>query len=345
MTLPADPAAGRPDPGRPLRWGILGTGRITPRLVRAIGASEGGELLAVASRDEARARAYADRHAIPRAYGSYEALLADPDLHVVYIALPNHLHTPWSVRAMDAGRHVLCEKPIAVSLAEMDQLEAAQRRTGRVVAEAFMALHHAQNRRALALIGEGAIGEVRLVRGSFSFDIEQETDPRLDPAMAGGCLWDLGGYLVNMAQAIAGTAPVEVQGMAVVGASGVDERFTGQLRFPGDLLAQLDCSFRMPAREQVEVVGSRGVLTLAPAFLMAPDGPSAGIRIRRGSTEEHIPVADHDQYRAEVDDLHAAIGEGRPPLVDLVAARGTCTTLVALLEAAGVRARADAAAR
>ncbi len=329
---------------RPLRWGILGTGRITVRLVRAIGASEGGELVAVASRDAARAQAYAREHAIPRAYGSYEALLADPDIDVVYIALPNHLHTRWSVRAMDAGRHVLCEKPIAVSLAEMDQLEAAATRTGRVVAEGYMALHHAQNQRALAIVRTGAIGAVRFVRGSFSFDIADGTDPRLDPTMAGGCLWDLGGYIVNMARRFAGAEPVEVQAMAVVGSSGVDERVVGQLRFPGDVLAQLDCSFRMPGREIVEVVGSTGVLTLSPAFLMAPDGPSAGIRVRRGTTEEHIPIEDHDQYRAEVDDLHAAVIEGRPPLVDLAAARATCAVLVALLEAAGVRATGSSTA-
>jgi predicted dehydrogenase len=208
-----------------------------------------------------------------------------------------------------------------------------------------MALHHAQTRRALDLVRAGALGEVRLVRGSFSFDIAREDDPRLDPAMAGGCLWDLGGYIVNMARRVAGAEPLEVQAMAVLGPSGVDERFVGQLRFPGDVLAQLDCSFRMPERERLEVVGTTGVMTLAPAFLMAPDGPPAGIRIRRDGTDERVPVTDHDQYRAEVDDLHAAIAEGRAPLVDLAAARGTLAVLVALLEAAGVRARSGGAGR
>lgn len=329
----------------PVRWGILGTGRITVRLVRAIAASEGGELVAVASRDAGRAAAYARAHAIPRAHGSYEALLADPDVDAVYIALPNGLHTPWSVRALDAGKHVLCEKPIAVSLEEMEQLDAAARRSDRVIAEGYMALHHAQTRRALDLVRTGALGEVRLVRGSFSFDIAREDDPRLDPAMAGGCLWDLGGYVVNMARRVAGAEPTEVQAMAVMGRSGVDERFVGQLRFPGGMLAQLDCSFRMPDRESLEIVGTTGVMTLAPAFLMDPDGPSAGIRIRRGGVEERIPIEDHDQYRAEVDDLHAAVAGGRRPLVDLDAARATCAVLVALLEAAGVRARSYGAAR
>jgi predicted dehydrogenase len=328
-----------------VRWGILGTGRITVRLVRAIGASEGGELVAVASRDTARAAAYARTHGIPRSYGSYEGLLADPDIDALYIALPNHLHTPWTVRALDAGKHVLCEKPIAISLEEMDELDAAARRSGRLVAEAYMALHHAQNRRALAIARSGALGVIRFVRGSFSFDIAREDDARLDPAMAGGCLWDLGGYVVNMARRVAGSEPVEVQAMAVVGRSGVDERFVGQLRFADGILAQLDCSFRMPDREYLEVVGSRATLTLAPAFLMAPDGPSAGIRLRRGAVDEHITIEDHDQYRAEFDDFHAAIDEGRPPLVDLGAARGTCAVLVRLLEAAGVRARSGAAGR
>jgi predicted dehydrogenase len=323
----------------PIRWGILGTGRITVRLVRAIGASEGGRLVAVASRDAARAAAYAREHAIPRSFGSYEALLADPAIDAVYVALPNHLHTPWTVRALDAGKHVLCEKPIAVSLADMDQLDAAARRSGRVVAEAYMALHHAQTRLALAMIGAGELGDVRFVRGSFSFDIANESDPRLDQAMAGGCLWDLGGYIVNMARRVAASEPVEVEAMAVVGASGVDERFVGQLRFRGDVLAQLDCSFRMPDRERLEVVGTSGVMTLAPAFLMAPDGPSAGIRIRRGTRDERVAVEDHDQYRAEVDDLHEAIAAGRAPLVDLVAARGTCSVLLDLRAAAGLRAR------
>lgn len=208
-----------------------------------------------------------------------------------------------------------------------------------------MALHHQQNRRALAIARSGDLGEIRFVRGSFSFDIAREDDPRLDPAMAGGCLWDLGGYIVNMARRVAGAEPTGLQAMAVVGASGVDERFVGQLRFPGGILAQLDCSFRMPDRECLEIVGTRATLTLAPAFLMAPDGPSAGIRIHRDGTDEHIPIEDHDQYRAEVDDLHEAIATGRAPLVDLAAARGTGTVLVALLEAAGVRGPARPAAR
>ena len=164
-----------------LRWGILGPGRIAPRLVRAIGTSDRAELVAIASRDAERARAFAARHGVPRAWGAYDALLADPDVDVVYIALPNHLHAAWTIRALEAGKHVLCEKPLALSVAEVDAIAAAAERAGRFAVEAFMYLHHPQTIAAVDLARSGALGPLVLVNASFSFLLTHPDDPRLEP--------------------------------------------------------------------------------------------------------------------------------------------------------------------
>jgi predicted dehydrogenase len=187
-----------------LRWGILGPGRIAPRLVRGIGRSGRSELVAVAGRDAGRAEAFAARHAIPRSFGLYEALLADPDVDVVYVSLPNHLHAEWTVRALEAGKHVLCEKPLALTVAEVDRISAAADGAGRIAVEAFMYLHHPQILRALELAASGALGRLEVVSGTFSFLLSQADDPRVDPSMGGGSLWDVGCYPVSLARRIAG---------------------------------------------------------------------------------------------------------------------------------------------
>jgi len=179
-----------------LRWGILGPGRIAPRIVRAVTATPLGELLAVASRDADRAAAFAASHAIPRSFGSYEALLASPDVDVVYVSLPNHLHAEWAIRALEAGKHVLCEKPLALNVEQVDAIAAAAERAGRVAVEAFMYLHHPQILRAIELARDGALGRLELVNGTFSFFLTQPGDPRVDPTMGGGSLWDVGCYPV-----------------------------------------------------------------------------------------------------------------------------------------------------
>ena len=197
----ADTCHPPPTEASPLRWGILGPGRIAPRIVRGLRANARGQLHAVASRNADRARAFARTHAPDgsvAAYDRYEDLLADPAVDVVYVALPNGLHADWTVRALDAGKHVLCEKPLALTVAEVDAIAAAAERNGRIAVEAFMYLHHPQMLRALEVARSGVLGPLQVVSSAFSFLLDQPDDPRIDPTMGGGSLWDVGCYAVSV---------------------------------------------------------------------------------------------------------------------------------------------------
>ena len=317
-----------------LGWGILGPGRIAPRIVRALRDNERGRLHAVASRDGERARAFADRHGAQAAYGAYDALLADPAVDVVYVALPNGLHAEWTIRALDAGKHVLCEKPLALTVAEVDAIGAAATRNNRIAVEAFMYLHHPQTLRALDIARSGELGPLQIVNAAFSFLLDYPDDPRIDPAIGGGSLWDVGCYPVSIARRVAGAEPDGVAGFARFDERGIDRTFVGQLRFPGGLLAHFESGFGAADRERVELVGRDATLVLDHPFLPEPDGPPPRLTIRRGGDVETIAVESIDDYRAEVDDLQAAILDGTAPRVDLAFSRGSIATLVALDHAA-----------
>ncbi len=321
-----------------LRWGILGPGRIAPRLVRAVASTPRGELVAVASRDPARAATFAAAHGIPRSFGSYEALLASPDVDVVYVSLPNHLHAGWTIRALEAGKHVLCEKPLALAVSEVDAIATTAERTGRIAVEAFMYLHHPQTLQALELARGGALGPLELVHGSFSFFLTQADDPRIDPAKGGGSLWDVGCYPVSLARRIAAEEPDRVAAFARFDERGVDRTFLGQLHFPGGLLAQFDSGFAAPDRQRVEIVGGEASLVLESPFLPEPDGLPPSLTLWRGRLATRIEVPSVDQYRSEVEDLTGAILDGRTPRVDLAFSRGTIASLVDLDHAARVDA-------
>ena len=326
----------------PLRWGILGPGRIAPRLVRGVGGSERSEVVAVASRDATRAAAFAAKHGIGRAFGSYDELLAEPDVDVVYVSLPNHLHAEWTIRALEAGKHVLCEKPLALTVDQVDAISAAAERAGRIAVEGFMYLHHPQILRAIDLARSGALGRLELMNGTFSFPLSRADDPRIDPSMGGGSLWDVGCYPVSLARRIAGEEPDRVAAFARYDELGVDRTFIGQLHFPGGLLAQFDSSFAAPDRERIEIVGGEATLALDSPFLPEPDGPAPSLTMWRGREAMTIEVQSIDQYRAEVDDLTAAILDGSPPRVDLAFSRGTVATIVDLSRAARSTALAAA---
>ena len=320
----------RSDTGRRLRWGILGPGRIAPRIVRALVDNPRGELLAVAGRDPERARAFAARHGAALAHPTFEALLADPDIDVVYVALPNGHHAPWTIRALDAGKHVLCEKPLALTAAEVDGIAAAAERNGRIAVEAFMYLHHPQTLKTLELARSGALGTIQVVSAAFSFLLDRSVDPRIEPDLGGGSLWDVGCYPVSISRRIAGEEPDGIAGFARFDERGVDRAFVGQLRFPSGLLAHFESGFGAPDRERVEVVGSEATLVVDHPFLPEPDGPPARLRIIRDGVEELVAVDPIDDYRAEVDDLQAAILDGTPPRVDLAFSRGGIATLAEL---------------
>ena len=288
-------------------------------------------MVAVASRDADRARAFAAEWGVRRAFGSYETLLADPEVDVLYNPLPNALHVPWTLAAIRHGKHVLCEKPLALAVDEVDAVARAAREAGVVVAEAFMYRHHPQTWRVKDLVDAGALGTVVLVRGAFTFTLTRAHDVRLDPVLGGGSLWDVGCYPVGYARFVLGAEPVEATGARRLGASGVDEAFAGTLRFPGGALAPFDCGFRAHLRTSIEVVGSDAVLVVERPF---KPGARERLTIRRGDRTETIEVAGPLPYAAELDDMaDAALGR-RPPRVTLDESRGNAAALVALADSA-----------
>jgi xylose dehydrogenase (NAD/NADP) len=315
---------------RVLRWGLLGTARINRMVIPPLRSSAGNRLLAVASREPTKAAAYAKEWGIERSHGSYEALLADPEIDAVYIPLPNHLHAPWTVRAARAGKHVLCEKPLALSVAEVDTMGAAAREKGVVLAEAFMYRHHPQTLKVKALVDGGAIGRVRFVRGTFSFPLSRPDDVRLRPEWGGGCLWDVGCYPLSFTRYLLGAEPVEVTGAQVLGPTGIDETFAGQLVFPDGVLAQIDAGFRSPLRTGIEIAGSEGTILVRQPW--RPEG--LPIVLTRGSDTEEIVVGGEDRYLLEIEELADCVRTGREPRVSLAESRSNVAAIVALLESA-----------
>jgi len=316
---------------RILRWGLLGTARINRALIAPLRASARNELVAVASRALERAEAYAREWSIPRALGSYEAMLADPDVDVVYIPLPNGLHAEWTIKAAQAGKHVLCEKPLAATPGEVDAMAAAAQQAGVVVAEAFMYRHHPQTLGVKQLVDDGAIGRLRLVRGSFTFSLTRAVDVRLDPALSGGSIWDVGCYPISYARYVIGGEPLEAFGWQVIGASGVDEVFAGQLRFAGGVYSQFDCGFRAPFRTHLEIVGSDGTIVVPRPF---KPGLDEQIHLARGDRTETMVIPGQELYIGEVEDMADAILNGQTPRVSLEDSRGNVATIVALLRSA-----------
>jgi predicted dehydrogenase len=302
-----------------LRWGILGCARITRRgLVPGIRASGTGVLHALASRDPATARAWAVEFGVPRAHTSYEALLEDPEVDAVYIPLPNELHRPWVTAAADAGKHVLCEKPLALDAREAGAMVQHCRSRGIVLMEAFMWRHQPRTLELRRLVREGAIGDLRLVRSSFSFPIAPG-DWRLEPPRGGGALWDVGCYGVNTARLFAGAEPACLRSLSHTGPTGVDLTFTALLEFPGGVLAAVDCSFDQPFRCNYELVGTRGVIEVPDAYLPPASGPPIALLRTTGSPSDSGAASDVartlefqpvDQYAAMVDAFAHSVAAG-----------------------------------
>ena len=314
-----------------LNWGLLSTARINRALITPLRASPRNRLLAVASRTKESAEKYAREWKIPRAHGSYEALLADPEIDVVYISLPNHLHAPWTIKAVEAGKHVLCEKPLALSVEEVDAVQAAARKHGRVVMEAFMYRHHPQTLKVQEMVKSGSLGTLKLIRGSFSFALAREGDVRLDPAMGGGSVWDIGCYPISYARTVVGAAPLAVFGWQVIGPTGIDETFVGQMRFDHDILAQFDSSFVIPFHSFMEIIGSEGTLNIPKPFKPETDEK---IYLTRGDKTETIKIKGQELYIGEVENMADAILLGREPRISLDDSRVNVAVISALLESA-----------
>ena len=310
---------------KPVRWGILGTGGITRALLKGASRTDAVEIVAVGSRTAERADAYAAEHGIGRTHASYEALLADPDVEAVYISLPNSLHHPWTMRALEAGKHVLCEKPYSRRPADVASAFEAAERARLVLCEAFMWRHHPQARTIVGLLPE--LGELQTVRATFSFVLDRPDDIRLRPDLDGGSLMDVGTYCVSGARLLTGEEPDVVFGTQVVGPSGVDVRFNGLLHFPGGAVAEFMSGFEADHRG-LEAIGSDGSVRLTNPWL--PDDPDP-ILIRDGA---ETPIEFFDPYQLELEDVSAAIREGRRPLLGRADALGQARAIEALYRSA-----------
>jgi D-xylose 1-dehydrogenase (NADP+, D-xylono-1,5-lactone-forming) len=319
-----------------LRWGLLSTARINDRIIAAAGESDRATIVAVASRDPARAADYARTKGIPRAHGSYKALLDDPAVDAVYISLPNALHHAWSLRALAAGKHVLCEKPYTRRPVDVDDAYAAAAAGGRVLMEAFMYRHYPQLQRVADLVHEGAIGPLRALSSTFTFLLRIPTDARWRPDLDGGALMDVGCYCVNGARLLAGE-PEHVFGEQVTGPSGIDVAFHGTMRHPGDVVSQFEASFTAPRRQRLEVVGEDGVLTVAAPWRADRGG---AVTITRGESIETLPFSPANPYRLQLDNMADAAAGIAPPLLGYADAIGQARTLDALYRSAAAGATA-----
>ena len=315
--------------GDAVKWGIISTADINRKVIPGAHASPKVELVAVASRDKARADEYAKTWEIERAYGSYEALLADPEIDAVYISLPNTLHCDWSIKALEAGKHVLCEKPLSRHTEQVVAAFDAADRTGRLLSEAFMYRHNPQTKRAKELVDEGAIGELRLVRSAFSYSLYDEDNIRLRTDVEGGALMDVGCYTVSGSRLFGGE-PQHVYGEAWFGPSGTDWVLGGTLRFPGDVIALFDCGTAMTNRDELEAIGSEGSLFLDDPWHC--DVPV--IEVRRDGKVERIELEPVDSYRLELENVSDAIRGEAELLLARDDAIGQARALEALHESA-----------
>lgn len=314
-----------------LRWGILSTARINRAIINALSFSKIDECYAVASRDVVKAKNYAAEWKIPNWYGSYEELLNDPNIDIIYNPLPNHLHVSESIRALRAGKHVLCEKPLALTPAEVDQVSGVSQETGKILMEAFMYRHHPQTKRVIELVRDGAVGDVQLIRGAFTFQIKNEHDIRLSSESGGGSIWDVGCYPISYARTILGEVPSEVMGSANFNQDGVDESFYGQLRFPSGAIAQFDSGFRSEPRAKMEIVGTKGEMVIPNPF---KPGAKYSFYLSRHGNVEVVKGKGEELYLGQINNLHAAALGGKAPLVSLEDTKTNTHTIVALLRSA-----------
>jgi predicted dehydrogenase len=317
-----------------VKWGVLSTARVNRRFLAGARLAADVEVVAIASSDRSSAERYAREHGIDRAHGGYDALLADPDVDVVYISLPNSLHVDWTVRALESGKHVLCETPLGRRAVEVSTAFDVAEREGRLLMEAYTYRHNPQTHRLTELTDQSAVGRVRLVRAAlvraaFSFVPSHQANFRLSAALDGGTLMDFGCYCVNGARLIAGE-PERVNAEQVIGGDGVDIEFMATMHFAGDVLAQCHAGLAAAARQELEVVGDQGSLLLDDPWRCR----RPGIEIRRSDGVERIEIEPVDSYGLEAENMSAAVRGEEPLLLSRDDAIGQARAIEALYESA-----------
>jgi predicted dehydrogenase len=320
----------------------LGTGRHAANtVIPAIQASEHGEVVAIASRNGARAQESARDLGIATSYDSYEALLADPNVDIIYNPLPNHLHKEWSIKAAQAGKHVLCEKPIALNAAEAVEMVATFRAAGRKLAEAFQWRHHPQGLRMRELMLSGAIGEPRMIDAGFSFMLDRPDDVRWVPEYGGGALYDVGCYPISFARFIMGMEPVSVTAQIHWNASGVDDLVVATLEFPNGVLAHINCAFILPLRRYTEVIGSTGGLYANKTYNPRGKGETIVRTDADRDVVETVQLPQVDSYVLMAEDFNKAVMENRPTVYPAEDAVGNMQVIDAIFRAGREGRRVD----
>lgn len=312
---------------RQLRWGLLSTARINQALIKPIQTSKRSILIAVGSRSPAKAAEYATTWGIPQYFSSYEELLEDPDIDIIYNSLPNSLHADWSINAMQHGKHVLCEKPMTTSLSDMDKLITVAKETEMIITEAFMYRHHPQTLLVKRLLDEGQIGKIQLIQGAFCYTNTRPNDVRFDPRLGGGCLWDVGCYPISYARYLTGKEPIEVYGHQILGKTGIDIFFAGQLSFPDDVVVQFECSFTSPFKAEMEITGEKGRLKIKVPF---KPGMAEELLLDKNGQLKTIKVEGKQLYSGEVEDIENAIIHGKPPRISCSDSRGNIAAIEGL---------------
>ena len=317
-------------------WGLLSTARINRALIPAIRDAARGRLVAVASRSAESAQRYAAEWGILRAFGCYEAMIESDEVDAIYLSLPNHLHAEWAIRALEAGKHVLCEKPLALSVEEVDAMAAAAAQSGTVLAEAFMYLHHPQ----IALIDDwvtsGRLGTIQRLESTFCFTLDRAGNYRWDPAMGGGALWDVGVYPLSLSQWLLGGPPTHVLGHAQRNAAGVDIAFSAQMQYANGAVSQFYCGFQSPWTMGLTVIGSEGRLVATRPFNNIDPRHARLYVSHRGREEavEEMAVPQASLYAGEVEEMDRAIVDGDAPRLSLAASRDHIRTVQALYRSA-----------
>ena len=314
-----------------LLWGLLGTARINHRIIPALRSSKFNEVWAVASRSAEHAAEFAQEWKIPHAYASYAELLADAQVDVVYNSLPNHLHAEWTIKAAQAGKHILVEKPFALSLKEAFDMAAAAEQAGVYLTEAMVFRHFDQTHKILEIIRSGEIGEVLVARGVFTFSLTRPGDFRWDPEYGGGSIWDVGCYPVFYLNMLGGGAPHTVFGMQRLASSGVDEPFVGQMQYARDLLGQFTCSFNLPRHVGVEIQGTRGMLAVTSPFGASEHNL---VTLFKDDREKQFSFKLDNRFQNQVDDFAQAILDKKPTLISPAESCRCVATLEGLLESA-----------
>lgn len=332
-------------PTRKIRWGVLGYARIAREaLIPAMQRSANSQIHALASRDEANLADGRARFGVARTYRGYDELLRDPEVDAVYIPLPNSLHREWTIKAAEYGKHVLCEKPLALNTAEGREMIAACTAHGVTLMEAFMYRYTDRIRQVLAVLRSGDLGEIRFVNSTFRFLLTNPASIKLKPELGGGALYDVGCYPVNFIGLVADEMAREKAGDACVGcaqpesvavecvrAGGIDSILSAILKYPTGLIAALHCGFNAHLRVFSEITGTKGVLEIPDTFL---DNAGA-LTLTTGAERREIPVAASDRYRFEVEDFADALLEKRAPQFGLAESQRNLNVIDRLIAASG----------